>query len=177
VSQYFGFLKDAHKNDLKVPHCNTLMKDSNLERFPQLCKMQIVQKDSIWSFIDCDTCEFVHILPVLNVKHFRECSKPQKSQYLKRIAWIVIRSLLVPGTTSFYVDRYFAVSTTGCFMLHQKDSVNVKSCEYDRFKKFYGQKVDPCEALTRFFKFLDIEPVWTSHACWGLGFLGFCNKM
>jgi hypothetical protein len=26
-------------------------------------------------------------------------------------------------------------------MLHQKDSVNVKSCEYDRFKKFYGQKV------------------------------------
>jgi hypothetical protein len=110
------------------------MKDLNLERFPQLCKMQIVQKDSIWSFIDCDTCEFLHILPVLNVKQFRECSKPQKSQYLKRIAWIVIRSLLVPGTTRFYVDRYFAVSTTGCFMLHQKDSVNVKSCEVTKIK-------------------------------------------
>lgn len=141
VSQHFNVLQDAHKNDLKVPYCNTLMKTLKVcDVFAQLHSetMNIVERDSIWSYIDSTASAFVHILPVLNVKQFNDCNKSQKSRYLKRIAWIVSRSLLVPGSRQHLSDRYFAVRTTGCFILPQKDSVNVSSDEYIRFKRFYA---------------------------------------
>jgi hypothetical protein len=147
VSQYYGVLKDAQLNVDSVPHCNTIMKDLTpslfSELFPQLVSthsnpLNIVERDVIWSAIDTTSREFVHVLPVLNRQQYRQCSTYQKCVYVKRIAWIVSRSLLVPGSKKQFNDRYFAVRTTGCFMLHQKDSVVVKSnAIYERFRKFY----------------------------------------
>ncbi len=147
VSQYYGVLKDAQLNVDSVPHCNTIMKDLTpslfSELFPQLVSthsnpLNIVERDVIWSAIDTTSREFVHVLPVLNRQQYRQCSTYQKCVHVKRIAWIVSRSLLVPGSKKQFNDRYFAVRTTGCFMLHQKDSVVVKSnAIYERFRKFY----------------------------------------
>ena len=141
VSQYFGVIQDAHLDDSKVPHCMTIMKALNFEqRLPTVhsTTMHLVEQDAIWSYVDPPSCEFVHVLPVLNVMQFGSLTKPQKSRYLQRMAWIASRSQLVPGSKSVFVDRYFAVRTTGCFVLGQKGTLRAKSPEYELFRKFYS---------------------------------------
>ena len=94
----------------------------------------------ICTFISPSCFELVHVIALLTPAQFCDLSKAQKTTYHRCMTWMITRAGFVVGSLAVVADNFFAVRTSGYFMLHQVSLIGASHYP-DSLTKFYNLKI------------------------------------